>query len=531
MKISLFIVLFSLLLFSGYSQQLYHKTVGNGLSHNLCDAEETYEGDFLISGYCHIWPVASRSTFLTRVNDNAVVQWNKSYHFDNNDLLLNFNQLHNSDIILTFTSTNYINSTYTDTINQLLFRANSSGIPIWVKRIPNLSGARVIADADSNIILAGKNDSLLPSSAIQIIKFNPNGDTIWTRIHSIATNENLSIEDLILTHDSAYILMGNIRSTNSWKTFITKISSDGSLIWSKILYRQGPNSSLSSTWIYETNSHELLLGHLLGGLVVNLNQNGNLIQNKLFYADSGNVNICDVKQTFDNGYILTGSSTVDIIYTFYYHDSASAVLIKLDSSFNMEWSRTYGQVSYYYGEWGNFVFQKADSGYWTTGGKSFVHNMMWDLYFISTNDTGYAVCQEIPRIILDSSMALVTSAYQWIITYGAEIYNDSVTTTNLVYNDSVICQNIITGIPDFKKSNVFIYPNPFKEGTLFKVNNDNSNEYLLEIFSSNGISVHQQFFSGNTLQFTRGKLNRGLYLYRISDASNLIGTGKLMIID
>ena len=155
---------------------------------------------------------------------------------------------------------------------------------------------------------------------------------------------------------------------------------------------------------------------------------------------------------------------------------------------------------------------------------------MWNLYFIKTNDTGYAICHEIPRNITDTSIIIVQSNFPCLVTSGAEVVTDSITTSSLLYTDSVICQNIVTEINDIADYSLLIYPNPFNETACIKINNDDGNEYLLEVFSSEGIKVHQHYFRGNMVKFSKGNLRPGLYLFRIS-GNNDMASGRLILME
>jgi len=84
------------------------------------------------------------------------------------------------------------------------------------------------------------------------------------------------------------------------------------------------------------------------------------------------------------------------------------------------------------------------------------------------------------------------------------------------------------------------YPNPFNNATVIPLRVDGSGDYKLEVYDALGHQVYSKsieiagrseyefYWSGTDLQ---GKdLNSGSYIYRVSQDSDIIGTGKLLLL-
>ena len=189
---------------------------------------------------------------------------------------------------------------------------------------------------DGGYILAGYSNSFDPNSNYKayLVKTNVNGDTIWTRVYGGAKNDY--VNSIQQTKDGGYILAGYttsfISGADSGSVFLFKINANGNLLWSKAL----------------------------GGT------NG--------YNDG-----YGVRQTFDNGYIVTG-------YTNGFGEpNGDAFLFKTDSLGNILWTKTYGSSGI---DWGNSVKQTRDSGYVVVGTSSFDSTVLSDVYLIKTNSVG-----------------------------------------------------------------------------------------------------------------------------------------------
>jgi len=132
------------------------------------------------------------------------------------------------------------------------------------------------------------------------------------------------------------------------------------------------------------------------GSVFKTQANGNISWGKNFngvtidlwplpdYDDGCNYMINYVKQTSDNGYILTGQISPAPLSL--YVDYSDVFLIKTNSSGGVVWSNHYGGTD---SDVGNFVMQTSDGGYLVAGYTySFSAKDSTNIYILKTNSTG-----------------------------------------------------------------------------------------------------------------------------------------------
>lgn len=111
---------------------------------------------------------------------------------------------------------------------------NDTGNLLWSKTY-DPSYTRFVCAVNTNdsaILLAGSNP--IGTSGVILVKITSTGDTLWSKKLVMGNADfPLSVQT---TNDGNFILAGTTESNDSSKMFITKLSSSGSMIWSRVLY-------------------------------------------------------------------------------------------------------------------------------------------------------------------------------------------------------------------------------------------------------------------------------------------------------
>ena len=79
------------------------------------------------------------------------------------------------------------------------------------------------------------------------------------------------------------------------------------------------------------------------------------------------------------------------------------------------------------------------------------------------------------------------------------------------------------------QAGVQVYPNPFAEATTLRFVNPSRAQLLLEVMDLTGRVVRSEPVSGTSHVFRRGALPAGNYVYRLSGAAGIAGTGRFDI--
>ncbi len=177
----------------------------------------------------------------------------------------------------------------------------------------------------------------------------------------ISYDEGFSVQE---TNDCGYIIAGATLSygAGNWDVWLLKIDYYGNEEWNSTFGGSGYDSSYS---VQQTNDG----GYILTGCtssygagnsdvwLIKTDTNGNEQWNSTFGGSDTDWGY-SIDQTSDDGYIITG-------YTDSYGAGNSDVcLIKIDSSGNQKWYKTFGGSDY---DRGRAVLQTNDSGYIITG--------------------------------------------------------------------------------------------------------------------------------------------------------------------
>jgi len=323
---------------------------------------ETSDGGYALGGYTCSFG-AGRDAWLVKVDSSGNHQWNKTYGGDGYDWAYPVVETSDGGYALAGGTTSF----GAGNEDAWLVKVDSSGNMQW-----NITygGAdvdwahSVVETSDGGYALAGGTYSFGTGNFADfwLVKTDSSGNTEWTRTYG-GTDEDRA-RSVVETSDGGYALGGYTRSfgAGGYDFWLVKTDSSGNTEWTRTYGRGGDQYAFS---VVETSDG----GYALGGgtssfgdcwdfWLVKVDSSGNHQWNKTYGGD-GDQYALSLVETSDGGYALAGANYTDAPTIPF-----DAWLVKVDVSGNMEWTRTYGGVNH---DRAYSVVETSDGGYALAG--------------------------------------------------------------------------------------------------------------------------------------------------------------------
>ncbi|MBI4932158.1 MAG: T9SS type A sorting domain-containing protein [Bacteroidetes bacterium] len=491
-------------------------------------AQETNDSGFIITGGIRSFGAGNEDVYLIKISSDGTLQWTKTFGGTNNDDGYSIQQTNDEGFIIAGTTTSFgagNNDFY-------LLKVASDGTPQWTKTFGGAGDdfcSSVQKTNDGGFILIGTTKSFgLINEDIYIIKTSSNGSLEWAKTFGgTYPDYGYSVSQ---TNDGGFIASGETVSygIGYGDAYLIKMTSDGNLQWSKTFGESSTNDLGNS--IQQTNDG----GFIIGGTtsppssgngdvyLIKTDSDGTLQWSKTFGGTKPDYGK-SILQANDGGFFIGGytSSFGGGPHNFY--------LVKTISDGTLSWSKTFGGSVDDEG----FSFQKTnDGGLVITGWTNSFGVGSYDLYLIKTDSNGNSGCNETnPNTITTTPTILTTNPATQVSSGG--IIGNLAAQTGSGGIETTLC--FTNGVNDFQnsKSEINIFPNPFSTEATIEVSSFKSqvpsSKLEFKLYDVFGREVRRLLFTDNRLLITRGNLASGIYFYKFSDSTEVIGTGKIII--
>jgi hypothetical protein len=231
----------------------------------------------------------------------------------------------------------------------------------------------IIQSSDGGYVIIGETTSFgAGGEDIYVVKLDSSGNVVWTKtIGEISQDEAYSI---IQSSDGGYVVVGSYGGVGGTTT-IMKLDSAGNVVWAKSFYGVTAVRSITQG----SDGGYVVTGEYFGNLakggdihVLKVDSAGNFEWAKNI---SGGCSVAhSIIQSSDGGYVVVGQVWNPET------DSFDICVLKLDSSGNVEWTKTIGGS--YYDE-AYSIIQSSDGGYVVAG-----YGVGLDLYVVKLDQSG-----------------------------------------------------------------------------------------------------------------------------------------------
>ena len=349
---------------------------------------QTNDGGYALAGFTESYGAGESDFWLVKVDSSGNEMWNRTYGGTEDDDAYCVIQTSDGGYALS----GYTKSYGSDEWSYWLVKVDSLGNMQWNKTYAglehgsfwNAQTSSVVQTDDGGYALAGFFPRSKYESDFCLVKVDSSGDMQWNRTYE---GPVYTMVFLIRTSDGGYAMAGTcgIAGIGFW---LVKVDSSGNVQWNN-KYEGGSLYSAVQT----SDDGYILAGNYIGAQddvrLVKVDSSGNKMWNRTYGGSEDDSALC-VVQTSDGGYALAG-------YTKSYGaGETDSWLVKVDSSGDMQWNKTYG------GTWSdslNSVIQTLDGGY-ALAGETHSYSSFFpgvpDFWLIKTDETG--IIPEFPSL-------------------------------------------------------------------------------------------------------------------------------------
>ena len=466
---------------------------------------------------------------------------------------------------------------YTSSLKDvLLLKYNSSGELLWSRtwrgtgvNSNESSASKILFDSEGFIYVMGTASIATNYLDFLVIKYDPNGDTVWVRTFD-GMNENVDVAtDIVIDNNDNIYLTGLLSRFGTSDNGTIKYDKNGSLKWSKkfsnfsgrsilhdssFLYVGGASNYNISILKYDTSGNsidtfycgtensdgaQLMVFDSQKNLIVSGLENAGLpTQLNIVTAKISQTGVKSWINVFNNNFderpeylydlkTDTGGNIVILVRSRNQQYNRSDIcLIKYDNNKGDSiWTRKYNLVPYSNEQPAKMSIDKDNNIYIIETSDSNV--FFYRIVIIKYNSLGQLQWHKVyyPTLFSNSYGACVSTD-----TLG-NIYASGISNYDQTGGDDIVLikYSVMTGVSEIntslpEKFELYQnYPNPFNSQTEIKFDLIKSGQYKIEVFNVLGKSV-DIIFNGfknagsYNLNYNASNLSSGLYFYSLNSS-------------
>jgi len=359
----------------GFGQEWTYGGTGNNSGSSV---QQTTDGGYIITGAKNFGK--GSYVYLIKTDGSGDSLWTKIFG-GTGDYGCDVEQTTDGGYIITGGTSSFGNG-FRDVY---LIKTDGSGIEQWSQTFGGTAadgGESVQQTTDGGYIITGYTLSFGNGDAdVYLIKTDGNGDSLWTKTYGgTASDVGCDVEQ---TTDGGYIITGATSNFGNGDVYLIKTDGSGIEQWSHNLggtdYDEGYSVQQTTDGGYIISGHILSFSNGSSDVYLIKTDGSGIEQWSQTFGGTGDDGWSSVQQTTDGGYIITGGTTS------FGNGDYDVYLIKTDGSGIEQWSQTFGGTA---ADVGCDVEQTTDGGYIITGYTLSFGNGGRDVYLIKTDGNG-----------------------------------------------------------------------------------------------------------------------------------------------
>lgn len=339
----LVLVFFSAPHFFCNAQNNFEVTFGSNFVDAAYSIKQTLDRKYIITGSTQSFTNGDDDLYLALLDTNGALLWSKTFGNSGIEAGYCVRQTSDSGFIVAGISSSF----GAGSMDFYLVRTDKNGDTLWTQTYGGTDfdyGFTVEQSIDGGFILAGQESSTNGGIAnAWVLKVDPLGDTIWTQKHPLgAWTGSIGIHQRA---DSSMVIFGdyanNVTGPGDYDLFWMELDSMGDILSTVMMddtlshnYATALHPVFNSGYIL-ISENENLNNFNVGSDVILLNANLDTAWTRNF---SDQVNLRDVTQTSDSGFICTGS-----VYDLT-SNTNQLIIIKLSKDGDSLWTKYYDGI-------------------------------------------------------------------------------------------------------------------------------------------------------------------------------------------
>ncbi|GEM_PF-4818690 len=345
-------------------------------------------------GYAYLGRATYHANVIMRLDQQGNYVWKKDYNYTSGTSGDFYAMISTSDDgFLLLGSTTGVNG------KAHAVRLDNLGDTIWSNRYLGANGSRLNSAVETDqgdFVIVGKSALGTYDEAL-FAKISGTGDTIWSRVFSTGPSD-VELTDVIETSDDNFMAVGygpRVNTNVGDAAVMVKFDTNGDTLWTRTFW---PGQNRFAYSVAETEDGGYVLcgennsnapNYYKSGFLVRTDDNGNLLWSKQVEDSCSGLRLTDVIAHNDGSLSVFGHSDCD-------NYTAHRFLIKLDASGNELWTRRYNDIDGPYFASINYsmhVEMAEDNGYIMCGYAvvpSFAN--FYDMVAVKLDPLGYAGC-------------------------------------------------------------------------------------------------------------------------------------------
>jgi hypothetical protein len=313
---------------------------------------------------------------------SSPTMWSKTYGGIYNDGAYSVIKTHDGGYAM-------VGATYSfgsGSMNAWLVKTDADGNMLWNQTYSGLGAGMagyLIQTDDDGYALVGYTYALGDSGYVSwLVKTDANGNLVWNQTYSLSSANSAGC--VVQASDGGYVLVGGVTSSDGTgvDSWLAKTDANGTMQWSKTYDESGGNEMYvlvqASDGGYAVSGYTTSFG--AGNIdfwLIKVDSSGNVQWNQT-YGGTGNETVDSLIQTIDGGYALGG-------YSNSFGSSEDFLLVKTDSSGNVQWNQTYGGSSI---DTALSGIQTSDGGYALVGVSNSSGSKFVKAWLVKTDSSG-----------------------------------------------------------------------------------------------------------------------------------------------